>query len=157
MLRDPLVLELLGARLIANLATLNVDGTIHLVPMWFARDRDSVVLATGSGSAKVRNLERDPRATVMVDDSRAGMDVCGVSLTGSIEIVRGAEAVPLVRLVHERYVSERGRAAPAVRAFLASDDVALRFMPERALTWDERRSEAQRVLAEAGAAHPLRS
>jgi PPOX class probable F420-dependent enzyme len=156
-LRDPLVQELLDARLIANLATLNADGSIHLVPMWFARDGGKIVLATGAGSAKVRNLERDGRATVMVDDSRAGMDVCGVSLAGSVELVRGAEAVPLIRLVHRRYVSERGLAAPAVEAFLASDDVALRFTPERAVTWDERRSEAQRALAESGGAHPLRS
>jgi PPOX class probable F420-dependent enzyme len=156
-LRDPLVLELLGARLIANLATLDADGAVHLVPMWFALDGGAIVLATGAASAKVRNLERDPRATVMVDDSRAGMDICGVSLAGSIEIVRGADAVPLIRLVHERYVSERGLAAPAVQAFLASDDVALRFTPERAVAWDERGSEAQRALVEAGGGHPLRS
>jgi PPOX class probable F420-dependent enzyme len=156
-LGDPLVRELLGARLIANLATLDADGTVHLVPMWFARDGRAIVLATGAASAKVRNLERDARATVMLDDSRAGMDVCGVSLTGSIEIVRGGDAVPLVALVHRRYVSEAGLEAPAVRSFLASDDVALRFTPERAVTWDERGSEAQRALAEGGGAYPLRS
>jgi PPOX class probable F420-dependent enzyme len=156
-LRDPLVRELLGARLIANLATLNADGTVHLVPMWFAWEDGFILLATGAGSAKVRNLERDPRATVMVDDSRAGMDVCGVSLVGSVEIVRGADAVPLVALVHRRYVGERGRGALAVREFLASDDVALRFTPAEALTWDERESEARRALAETGDAYPIRS
>jgi hypothetical protein len=43
-----------------------------------------------------------------------------------------------------------------VREFLASDDVALRFSPERALTWDERGSAAARALSAGGEAYALR-
>ena len=38
---------------------------------------------------------------------------------------------------------------------LEGDDVALRFLPEGAVTWDERESDAARALREAGAALPL--
>jgi PPOX class probable F420-dependent enzyme len=154
-LRQPLVAELLAARLIAVLATLNADGSIHAVPMWFAADGQSVALATGGRSRKVANVRRDPRATLVLHDSRPGMEVCGASLVGLAEVVEGAVATPLVARVHARYVSEVGRRLPEVREFLASDDVALRFVPERALTWDERPSDAARVLARLGGALPL--
>jgi len=153
--RDPLVRELLELRLVAVLATLEPDGAVHAVPVWFAPGERELLLATGSRSRKVRNLERDPRATLVLHDSRPGFEVCGVSLRGRAEIVRSAAAQPLVGRVHRRYVGEAGRRLPEAAAFLASDDVALRFRVEAAVTWDERESPAARALADAGAALPL--
>ena len=154
-LRDPLVQELLGKRLVGVLATIEHDGSVHAVPLWLALGDDAILVATGSPSRKVRNLERDPRATLVLHDSRPGAEVCGVSLRGRVEIVRGAAAVPLVAQVHRRYVAEAGLRLPEVAAFLGGDDVALRFLPEAAVTWDERGSDAARVLREAGAALAL--
>jgi hypothetical protein len=57
---DRLVAELLATRLIGVLATLEHDGSVHAVPMWFAPTEGELLLATGSRSRKVRNLERDP-------------------------------------------------------------------------------------------------
>lgn len=154
-LRDPLVRELLGAPLVGVFATFDPSGTIHAVPMWFAPAEVSVLLATGSRSRKVVNLEADPRATLVVHDSRSGFEVCGVSIAGRVELVRGAAALPLVEQVHRRYVEERSDEPPEVRDFLSFDDVALRFWPESALTWDERGSPANEALRAAGGALPL--
>ena len=127
---DPLVQELLEARLVAVLSTFDEAGIIHAVPMWFALDDErSVLLATGSRSRKVRNLERDVRATLVVHDSRPGFEVCGVSMAGEVEVVSGAAARPLVDRVHRRYVTEAAEADEIVSPFLESDDVALRFCP----------------------------
>lgn len=154
-LADPLVRELLALRLVAVLATLEPDGSVHAVAVWFARDGDVILLATGARSRKVRNVERDPRATLALHDSRPGFEVCGASLRGRVEVVRGAGAAPLVDRVHRRYVSEEGERLPDAAEFLASDDAALRFRPEAAVTWDERGSPAAAALREAGAALPL--
>jgi PPOX class probable F420-dependent enzyme len=152
---DQLVAELLAARLIAVLATLEADGSVHAIPMWFAPAEGALLLATGSRSRKVRNLERDPRATLVLHDSRPGAEVCGASLRGRIEIVRGPAAAPLIKRVHSRYVSEHGLSRSEVRQFLSSDDVALRLVPDSAMTWDERPSPAAHALRESGAALPL--
>jgi len=149
------VRELLGARLVGVFATFDPSGTIHAVPMWFAPDESCVLLATGSRSRKVVNLEADSRATLVVHDSRPGFEVCGVSIAGRVEIVRGAEAQPFVERVHRRYVEGTSEALPSVREFLASDDVALCLVPEAALTWDERAGEAAEALRRAGGALPL--
>ena len=54
-LDDPLILELLHERLVAVFATLDRNGGINAVPMWFAFHERSILLATGSRSAKVAN------------------------------------------------------------------------------------------------------
>jgi PPOX class probable F420-dependent enzyme len=154
-LADRLVAELLAARLIGVVATIEPDGSVHAVPMWFAPTEGAILLATGSRSRKVRNLERDTRATLLLHDSRPGAEVCGVSMRGRVELVRGAPAKPLIERVHRRFVGEQGLALPEVNEFLAYDDVALRFIPQAAVTWDERPSAAARALRESGEALPL--
>ena len=154
-MRDDLVRELLDARLIGVLATLEQDGGIHAVPLWFARQDDTVVFATGSASRKVHNLERNPRATLVLHDSRPGFEVCGASIRGRVEILRGAAAEPVIDRVHRRYVSDDGLRLPGAQEFLSGDDIALVLCAESAFTWDERANSATTALREAGGALPL--
>jgi PPOX class probable F420-dependent enzyme len=154
-LADPLVRELLAARLIGVLCTTEPGGAIHAVPMWFASEGRTVVLATSSRSRKVANLRRDDRATLVVHDSRPGAEVCGASIRGRVEVVGAREAAELVVLVHRRYVTAEGLAIPETQAFLGADDVALRLTPESAFTWDERLNAATQALRAAGGALPL--
>jgi PPOX class probable F420-dependent enzyme len=154
-LADPLARELLGLRLVAVLATIAGDGLPHVTPVWFADGGDALLIATSSTSRKVRNIERDPRAALVLHDSRPGFEVCGVSMRGRVDIVRGPEAESLVELVHARYVGADAARLAEVEGFLASDDVALRFLPERAWTWDQRGTAADRALRSSGGALPL--
>jgi PPOX class probable F420-dependent enzyme len=149
-LADPLVRELLGLRLIAVLGTVGRDGLPHLTPVWFADDGEAVLLATSSTSHKVAYLEREPRAALVLHDSRPGFEVRGASITGRAEFRRGPDAVPLVERVHARYVDDDGLRLPEVSGFLAADDVALRLVPERAWTWDQRGTPADRALRARG-------
>lgn len=123
--------------------------------MWLAPDDDAILFATGGRSRKARNLRRDPRATVVLHDSRPGFEVCGVSIRGTVEIVEGERAEPLVARVHGRYLEHGSDIVPEARAFLESDDVALRLVPVSAVTWDERVSRAAQALRLAGGALPL--
>ncbi|GAA0969455.1 PPOX class F420-dependent oxidoreductase [Acrocarpospora macrocephala] len=50
----------------AVLATAEPDGRTQLSVMWVGRDGDDLVMATKRGRRKVRNLQRDPNATVLV-------------------------------------------------------------------------------------------
>lgn len=53
-----------------NLATVRSDGGPHVAPLWFALDGDDVVFQTATASVKGRNLTRDPRFALSVDDDR---------------------------------------------------------------------------------------
>ncbi|HIF96591.1 MAG TPA: hypothetical protein EYQ54_06125, partial [Myxococcales bacterium] len=51
-----------------QVATLQRDGATHLMPLWFALQDGAIVLETFTKSQKVKNLERDPRITLLFED-----------------------------------------------------------------------------------------
>ncbi|MEU0653882.1 PPOX class F420-dependent oxidoreductase [Streptomyces albogriseolus] len=53
-----------------KLATVRADGRPHLAPVWFVLDGDEVVFNTGAATVKRRNLARDGRIALCVDDDR---------------------------------------------------------------------------------------
>jgi hypothetical protein len=65
--------QLLSMTLIANLATLDDDRGIHLLPMWFMRVGNDICIPTSHHTHKYRNLQARPRASVMIDVSKAGL------------------------------------------------------------------------------------
>jgi pyridoxamine 5'-phosphate oxidase-like protein len=152
---DPLVAELVDARLVGVLSTYDLDGFIHSTPMWYARQGGGLIFATSSRSRKVLNLEADGRATLVLHDSRPGYEVCGASIVGTVEIVRPPAASPFVDVVHWRYLDPAAAGDPETAAYLSSDDVALRFGALAAVTWDERESGAAEVVRARGWALPL--
>ncbi|MFF0113397.1 PPOX class F420-dependent oxidoreductase [Streptomyces prasinus] len=54
----------------ATLSTVRADGSPHVAPVWFVLDGDDVVFNTGGGTVKGRNLVRDGRVALCVDDDR---------------------------------------------------------------------------------------
>jgi PPOX class probable F420-dependent enzyme len=68
-----------------KLATVRADGRPHLAPVWYDVDDDgSLVLTTGASTVKGRNLRRDPRASLCVDDDRPPFSF--VVVEGVVEI-----------------------------------------------------------------------
>lgn len=155
LLSDPLVAELLTARLIANLATVNQDGSIHLVPLWFLWRPPHLLLPTNGATRKVRNLELNPIATVMIDDSCSGFDLRGVTLIGEASIDRGAEAVRTNREIHLKYLTKDGRDLPAVDRYLSTDDVTIRFRIRRVSSWNLRDTPQGEAVRSVAAGLPL--
>ena len=147
--------ELLGARLIANLATIDPDGGVHLVGMWFLWDGEALLLPTSHTTRKAKNIARDPRATIMIDDSRGGFDLRGITLVGRAELLDGDDALATNRRIHLKYVTERGRDLEPVDRYLATDDVTIRFVPERVSAWNLRDTEQGQALLAEQEFHPL--
>ena len=76
-----------GARLLlernfASVATIRLDGTPHVSPVWIDYDGENVLFNTAVGRAKERHLRRDPRVTVQVfslDDPYQWVAVSGTA------------------------------------------------------------------------------
>jgi len=69
----------------AKLATVRADGRPHVAPVWYVVDDDgSLVFNTGASTVKGRNLSRDPRASLCVDDDRPPFSF--VVVEGVVEI-----------------------------------------------------------------------
>ncbi|NEB74087.1 PPOX class F420-dependent oxidoreductase [Streptomyces sp. SID14478] len=54
----------------AKLSTVRADGSPHVAPVWFVLDGDDIVFNTGRDTVKGRNLARDGRVALCVDDER---------------------------------------------------------------------------------------
>ncbi len=52
----------------AKAATIRADGRPHVTPIWFLLDGDELVFTTHETSVKARDLRRDPRIGLCVDD-----------------------------------------------------------------------------------------
>jgi len=52
----------------AKLSTIRADGRPHISPVWFVLDGPVVVFTTWADCVKGRNLRRDPRVSLCVDD-----------------------------------------------------------------------------------------
>ena len=71
---------------VARLATHDADGSIHLAPLYFRYEDPDILLGTQAVSRKVRNVERDPRVTVLVDVTQPAL--VGVVVYGSARVER---------------------------------------------------------------------
>jgi nitroimidazol reductase NimA-like FMN-containing flavoprotein (pyridoxamine 5'-phosphate oxidase superfamily) len=127
--------RLLARRLIASLATLDEDGGIHVVPMWYRSAEGSLLFPTSGKTRKVRNLRQSPSATAMVQFARGGPNVCGVMIRGPVEVVSGDEARQLNRSIHLRYVTAKGLRQRAVANLLNGDDMTLRLLIQDVVSW----------------------
>lgn len=59
-----------GGTRTGKLATVRADGSPHVAPVWFVLDGDDLVFNTGEATVKGRNLARDGRVSLCVDDER---------------------------------------------------------------------------------------
>ena len=119
-------------------ATLGPAGRPHLVPLWYVHDGGELRGWTYAASQKARNLERDPRATLGIDDGVEYHELRGVMFECDVDVEQVAENVAGYGLeLFERYGG--GELSDEVRAMVekqAPKRVGLRFTPTRTVTWD---------------------
>jgi PPOX class probable F420-dependent enzyme len=66
-----------------QLATINPDGTPHLVTMYYVMLNRQITFWTYRASQKARNLDRDPRVTCLVETGDQYFDLRGVQVQGT--------------------------------------------------------------------------
>ena len=123
-------------------ATIGRDGWPHLMPLWYVLRGDDVWSWTYAKSQKVRNLERDDRATLQIEDGHAYNELRGVMIKARCELHRDLEAVAGVgEDLAGRYggADAVGPEAREVFRKQAAKRVALQFHPVETATWDHRK------------------
>ena len=99
-----------------SMCTINHDGTIHAVAMWYGFLEGSVAVETKTKSQKVQNLRRDPRITCLFEDGDYYEELRGVELVGRAEFVDDPERMFSLGVdLFERYYGEYTERAPPVR------------------------------------------
>jgi len=156
---DAEVAAFLAEERIVTCATMGPRGWPHLMPLWYVLrpvaeptpDGDAgprLWAWTYAASQKVRNLERDPRATAQVEAGESYEELRGVMLECEVLVRRDLEVVKaLGHEIFARYAAPRGQPPadnlPAAVGEMvdkqAAKRVALEFVELRRVSWDHRK------------------
>lgn len=146
--------ELFDAERVVVVSSHGPRGWPHSMPMWFLlREAEGephpdgppgeIWIWTYAKSQKVKNLDRDPRATLLVEAGEEYLELRGVQIEAEAEIIRDAGQVlgfgkELTIRYSDGIDSIEGDAATAMEA-QAAKRVAIRFLPKRVASWDHRK------------------
>jgi PPOX class probable F420-dependent enzyme len=135
--------ELLDSERVVVVTSIGPRGWPHSMPMWFVVRDGELWVWTYAKSQKVKNLERDPRATLLIETGFEYTELRGIQIEARAELIRDTEAVfEFAKELTVRYAegieSVDGDAAAALRA-QAPKRVAIHFEPVRTATWDHRK------------------
>ena len=130
----------LGEMMVMQCATNGPRGLPHMTPLWFVGDAAELRGWTYAKSQKARNLERDPRATLGLEDGVQYQELRGVMFECEVELERDPAAVERFGLeLFARYAGELSDDIRAMVAKQAQKRVGLTFVPTRTVTWDHRK------------------
>lgn len=136
--------DFLGRHHKVHVATIQPDGSPHLVPVNYVMRDGRLVLWTERNSQKVRNLRHDPRVTAVVETGEHFAEFRAVQIRGRAEIV---DDQALSRDVGQAMVSRQlgrtlGDRGQAYVARLAETRVVVRVARDRVVSWDHRKIDA---------------
>ena len=117
----------LNEKRFAVLATLNPDGAIQQTTMWYLLEGDTIVMNTKVGRLKERNLRRDPRISICVED---GYNY--VTISGTAELIDDPEIAQ--RDIHRlatRYHGDEKAARQMAEQFSKEQRVTIHLKLER--------------------------
>jgi PPOX class probable F420-dependent enzyme len=123
-----------------QLATINRDGTPHLVTMFYVLREGRITFWTYRTSQKARNLARDPRLTCLVEDGEEYFELRGVQVRG---VAQRIDDLPLVAeiggLIAARLTGVPTGTLGDYVAQAARKRVAYTVEPQRVSSWDHRK------------------
>lgn len=86
-LTDEEIESFLKKAIVARFCSLNADGTIHAVPVWYSYLEGKIVVATPVASRKARNVRLNENVTLLIDDSETrGVWPKGVVVYGKAKL-----------------------------------------------------------------------
>ncbi|HWC08038.1 MAG TPA: pyridoxamine 5'-phosphate oxidase family protein [Solirubrobacterales bacterium] len=147
--RDQIVLseteleQLLNDERVAVVSSLGPRGWPHSMPLWFVPREGEVWIWTYAKSQKVRNLERDPRATVLIETGHEYGELRGAMIEAEAVLHRDpAVVLGFAEELTLRYAEGLAALDGDVKAGLAAQApkrVAIQLVPRRTASWDHRK------------------
>ncbi len=131
------VAEFLAGSRKLQLATINRDGTPHLVTMYYVMLDGRITFWTYRSSQKARNLARDPRVTCLVETGNEYFDLRGVQVQGVVRITDDpAEVLRIGHLVAAVTVNRHEGLPDDYVEHTARKRLGYVVEPTRIVSWD---------------------
>ena len=125
---------------ICRVATADATGTPHVAARWFVWLENGLFVATRRGDTSWRNVEGNPRASVVVDRGRDWADLAGVRVDGQAEALDAQDVAlrPVMSGWHEKYRSQLAGEGFERMTRTVPDLGFLRVVAETVDAWDHR-------------------
>jgi len=131
--------EFLAEHRVVTCATIGPNGRPHLMPLWYSVDGVELRGWTYAKSQKARNLERDARATLQVEDGEQYNELRGVMMECDVEVERDpAQVAGYGRKLFARFGATGGDVDAMIEK-QAPKRIGMRFTPTRIVSWDHRK------------------
>ena len=89
------------SNIIAWLTTVGSDGRPYTVPVWFLWEGNTILIFSQPHKQKIRNLSKNARVTLALDDTKQGDDV--VIVEGTAELLDNPEISVMLPAYVEKY------------------------------------------------------
>lgn len=126
-----------------QLATINDDGTPHLVTMYFDLFEGRIGFWTYRTSQKAVNLRRDPRCTCLVETGDDYLSLRGVQIVGEVETITDHERIRAMgQRIYARYLDGGDELGDDMAGYIESQARkrhAYLVEPDRVASWDHRK------------------
>jgi PPOX class probable F420-dependent enzyme len=139
---DEEVAAYLGSQMKVQVASVGRDGMPHLTTLFYVLHEGRIAFWTYATSQKIKNLERDPRVSVLVESGTDYFELAGVSIKGTAEVVRdhdkireiGSRVAAAMAKVGD--ITELGELGRDVVEKQVLKRVAVLVTPEKVASWD---------------------
>lgn len=124
-----------------KLTTVKKDESPHVVPIWFILDEEKdrttrkigdLLFTTYKGSVKARNIERDSRVSICVDDQTPQFSFVVIDGTAKIFHYKQKELLKWATRIAERYMGKENAQAYGKRNS-GENEVVVRVKPTKIL------------------------
>jgi nitroimidazol reductase NimA-like FMN-containing flavoprotein (pyridoxamine 5'-phosphate oxidase superfamily) len=142
---DGEVSSLLAENLKVQVASNGPKGTPHLTTLFYVVREGKIAFWTYGRSQKIRNLERDPRVSALVEDGVDYLELRGVSITGRAQIIRDYDRIYSIgsevatRMLDAESFEALGDFGRETVEKQAQKRVAVIIHPDHVATWDHRK------------------
>ena len=115
------------------LSTIGPDGFPHSVPLGYFREGEAVYCGVRDGTTKVRNIDANPKVSLLVESGSTMLDLKGAMIQGEARVHRDpVRVLDLMRLA----ATKRGVAAANLPREPRPGAAYIEVRPIRRISWD---------------------
>jgi len=115
------------------LTTISKSGHPHTVPIGYFRKGEAVYIGCRAGTQKLKNIERNPKVSLMLEAGSTMQDIKGLLIQGNAEVILDpVEQLPLLR----ESMKQRGTPEDRLPTEARPGAAYIKVTPVKVISWD---------------------
>jgi PPOX class probable F420-dependent enzyme len=126
--------EFLKTQKILRLATIDLSGSPHIVPVWYSYLNGRFYVGTNTKTQKAKNIRNNPKVSLCVDTGVKSPNIFGVLVTGRARLILQMNQVQLLaKKILLRYF--KNLKSKSAQQLLNDTDCVIEITPKQIVSW----------------------